>query len=169
MVPRAGPGDPMTTRWAFGLIGMGIVVGLGYVRLARPWHLTWGAAAAEVRGSMSGDELIPEPSMCATRAITIQAPPEAVWPWLVQMGGYNRAGWYSYDRFDNAGVPSANRGIPDLQDLQVGTSCSARRARASWFGTSTRNAAWSWIWNIVVRVSPAFSCCHRFPTKEPGW
>lgn len=58
--------------------------------------------------------------MCATRAITIQAPPEAVWPWLVQMGGYTRAGWYSYDRFDNAGVPSANRGIPDLQDLQVG-------------------------------------------------
>lgn len=42
MVPRAGPGDPMTTRWAFGLIGMGIVVGLGYVRLARPWDLTWG-------------------------------------------------------------------------------------------------------------------------------
>jgi hypothetical protein len=43
-----------------------------------------------------------------------------VWPWLVQMGGYRRAGWYSYDRFDNAGRPSADRVIPELQDLRVG-------------------------------------------------
>ncbi|HEX6219879.1 MAG TPA: hypothetical protein VF115_02170, partial [Acidimicrobiia bacterium] len=101
-------------------IGIGIVVGLGYLRLLRPWHLRWGATAAEVQGFMPGDDLISEPSMSATRAITIEAPPEAVWPWLVQMGGYIRAGWYSYDRFDNAGVPSADRIVPELQDLQVG-------------------------------------------------
>lgn len=43
-----------------------------------------------------------------------------MWPWLVQMGGYTRAGWCSYDRFDNAGRPSAQRIVPDLQHLEVG-------------------------------------------------
>jgi hypothetical protein len=52
--------------------------------------------------------------------VTIDAPTAEVWPWLVQMGGYTRAGWYSYDRFDNAGKPSAERIIPELQDLRVG-------------------------------------------------
>lgn len=69
---------------------------------------------------MPGDDLISEPTLSATRAITIDARPEEIWPWLVQMGGYTRAGWYSYDRFDNAGTRSADRIIPELQDLQVG-------------------------------------------------
>jgi hypothetical protein len=69
---------------------------------------------------MPGDELVPHPMVCATRGVTIDAPPDAVWPWLVQMGGYTRAGWYAYDRIDNAGVPSADRIIPHLQTLQVG-------------------------------------------------
>ncbi len=50
---------------------------------------------------MPGDEFVPEASFNDTRAITIDAPPEAVWPWLVQIG-YGRAGFYSYDLFDNA-------------------------------------------------------------------
>jgi hypothetical protein len=69
---------------------------------------------------MPGDDLIPAPTMVATRGITIEAPVEEVWPWLVQMGGYTRAGWYSYDRFDNAGRPSADRIVPELQHLEVG-------------------------------------------------
>lgn len=43
-----------------------------------------------------------------------------MWPWLVQMGAYERAGWYSYDRIDNGGVRSADRVIPELQDLRTG-------------------------------------------------
>lgn len=69
---------------------------------------------------MPGDDLVPRATLQATRAVTIDASPESVWPWLVQMGGYTRAGWYSYDRFDNAGVPSAGRIIPELQNLEVG-------------------------------------------------
>lgn len=91
-----------------------------YSWLLRPWHLEWGATSEEVRRSMPGDDLVPHPTVCPTRGVTIDAPPAEVWPWLVQMGGYTRAGWYSYDRFDNAGVRSAEHIVPDLQDLRVG-------------------------------------------------
>jgi hypothetical protein len=60
-----------------------------------------------------------------THAITIDGPPAAVWPWLVQMGAGSRAGWYSYDVLDNGRRPSANRLVPDLQHITVGTVCPA--------------------------------------------
>ncbi len=87
--------------------------------LARSWHLRWGATDAEVAAPMPGDELVPEASFCATRALTIKAPPAAVWPWLVQLG-FGRAGFYSYDLFDNAARPSAERILPEYQDPKVG-------------------------------------------------
>src|SRR4029450_1696876 len=70
--------------------------------LYRPWHLRWGATDDELAAAMPGDSIVPRPSFNATRAITVDAPSEDVWPWLVQLG-YGRAGWYSYDVFDNAG------------------------------------------------------------------
>jgi hypothetical protein len=103
--------------------------GLGEIILASPRfataplirrrHLRWGATDAELAAPMPGDELVPRSSFTATRAITIDAPPEAVWPWLVQLG-YRRAGWYTYDLFDNAGYPSADRILPEHQNLKVG-------------------------------------------------
>jgi hypothetical protein len=87
--------------------------------LVRRRHLRWGATDAEVAAAMPGDEHVPHPSFGATRAITIDAPPERVWPWLVQLG-YGRAGWYSYDLLDNAARPSADRIVPELQGLAVG-------------------------------------------------
>jgi hypothetical protein len=59
------------------------------------------------------------PTFSATRAITIQAEPEEIWPWLIQVG-CKRAGWYSYDWIDNLGRPSADRIVPELQSLKVG-------------------------------------------------
>jgi hypothetical protein len=109
--------------------GRHVLRGLGEVALASPLflfaplsrrrHLRWGATDAEVAGAMPGDELVAEPSFNATRAITIDAPPEAVWPWLVQIG-YGRAGFYSYDLFDNAARPSAERILPEYQEPKVG-------------------------------------------------
>jgi len=72
-----------------------------------------------VTRQLPGDELVRRPTFNATRAITIAAPPEEIWPWLVQIG-LTRAGWYSYDILDNLGRPSARHVIPELQDLAVG-------------------------------------------------
>jgi hypothetical protein len=90
-----------------------------YLRLVRPWTMRWGAADAEVVRSLPGDRLMTRPGFKATRAITIAARPEHIWPWLVQLGS-GRAGWYAIDRIDNAGIPSAQTIRPELQDVQVG-------------------------------------------------
>jgi hypothetical protein len=87
--------------------------------LYRRWHLHWGATPAEVRAPLPGDALVSGAQFRATRAISIDAPPEAVWPWLVQVGCL-RAGWYSNDLLDNLAHPSATTLIPDLQRLELG-------------------------------------------------
>jgi hypothetical protein len=90
-----------------------------YVKAWRPWQLRWGATDEEVARSLPGDEMGPATTFNATRAISIGAPPERVWPWLVQVGT-KRAGWYSYDLLDNLGHRSARQIIPELQGLAVG-------------------------------------------------
>jgi hypothetical protein len=88
--------------------------------LLRPWHRAWGATKGEVEAlSMPGDDLLPSAQYRCTRALTIDAPPERVWPWLVQVG-CRRAGWYADDLLDDLGHPSARRIVPELQDLHVG-------------------------------------------------
>ena len=92
---------------------------MGYLGWIRPWHLRWGATEEEVHAAMPGEELLPHPMLCATRAVTIGATPEQVWPWIVQMG-YGRGGFYAIDIIDNNAQPSADHLIPALQNLKVG-------------------------------------------------
>ncbi len=115
--------------------------------LLRRRHLRWGATDAEVAGAMPGDALIRDPSFAATRAITIGAPPEAVWPWIVQMG-FGRGGWYSYDLLDNAGRPSAERVRPELQGLRVGDRIpmAARVTDATSFTVRVLDAPRAMLW-----------------------
>jgi hypothetical protein len=87
--------------------------------LLRRRHRTWGASPAEITATMPGDDLLPRAQYRTTRAITIAATPEEVWPWLVQVG-CGRAGWYADDLLDNFARPSARRIIPELQDQEVG-------------------------------------------------
>jgi hypothetical protein len=87
--------------------------------LYRHWHLRWGATDEEVRGPMPGDDLVPKASFNATRAITIDASPQLVWPWIVQMG-YRRAGFYTYALLDNAGLESAERILEEYQPPKIG-------------------------------------------------
>jgi hypothetical protein len=68
---------------------------------------------------MPGDEIVARPTFNATRAVTVQAPPSRIWPWIVQIG-FGKAGWYSYDLLDNFGRPSAKQIIPEFQHLQAG-------------------------------------------------
>jgi hypothetical protein len=91
-----------------------------YARWIRRRLLTWGANQDEISRAWPGDELIPDVNTPdITMATTLPSPPEQVWPWLVQMG-VGRAGWYSWDRLDNGGKPSADRIVPEWQNLEVG-------------------------------------------------
>jgi proline iminopeptidase len=87
--------------------------------LLAPWYRKWGATAEEAQRNLPGDELAPKPRSEITCAITVQAPVEQVWPWLVQLG-CQRAGWYSYDLLDNGGQPSAEHILSQHQHLAVG-------------------------------------------------
>jgi hypothetical protein len=87
--------------------------------LYRRWHLRWGATDDEVAAELPGDDRHPHAQFRCTRAITIDAPPSAVWPWLVQAGCL-RGGFYSDDLLDNLARPSATRILPELQALELG-------------------------------------------------
>lgn len=118
------------SRWVRGIIMrtlavvalVGLLLGAYHIFI-RPEQVRWGATDSEVERAMPGDELVDEPSLDATRAITIWGTPAEIWPWLVQMG-YERAGYYGYDLVENigssSGLRSADTIIPRLQDLRLG-------------------------------------------------
>lgn len=90
--------------------------------LSRPWYSQWGATQAEVEMSLPGDDLVPDPTLASTRAITIYASPPTIWPWLVQMG-QGRGGLYSYQRLENligCNIQNAESILPQHQRLSVG-------------------------------------------------
>lgn len=100
------------------------MAGLAVYRwLLGPWHRRWGATDEEVSRLMPLDERVVNPTASSTRAITINAPPEQVWPWLVQMGDKPRAGYYSYtliEKIQGLDVENAHRIMPEYQTLEVG-------------------------------------------------
>lgn len=90
-----------------------------YPALLRPWQLRQGATPEEVHRDLPGDDLVAHYMFEATRAVSIAAPPDRVWPWIVQMGT-GRGGFYALDFIDNAMRRSADRIRPELQHLAVG-------------------------------------------------
>lgn len=103
-----------------------------YAAIIRPRLLRWGALDEEVRAPYPGADVIPGGRRGATMAVTLDAPASRVWPWLVQMG-CDRAGWYSWDRLDNGGVPSAERIHPEWQDLRLGQRLASTPDGRAWF------------------------------------
>lgn len=99
------------------------LLGAAYWLVVRPWFLRWGATDAELSASLPGDEFLPSAERQVTRAITIHASPERVWPWVVQMGA-GRAGFYSYDWLEThvfrCPITNADRVVPAWQGTAVG-------------------------------------------------
>jgi hypothetical protein len=106
--------------WRLQLILLAAAAGFatGLFLLLREEQRSWGVAAGEAERELPGDDIISDPVAVDTRGLSIDAPPSAVWPWLVQMG-YGRGGWYSYDRMNMDGS-SADSIVEELQQLSVG-------------------------------------------------
>ena len=90
-----------------------------YLLIIRPWHLKWGATKEELMLELPGDNNVHKPNFNATRGITINSTPELVWRWIIQIGS-KRAGWYSIDWMDNAGIKSSDKILPEFQKIEVG-------------------------------------------------
>jgi hypothetical protein len=103
-----------------------------YARWVRPRLLSWGATPEEASRSYPGDDVVPEPDGGSTMATTLPAPPDEVWAWLAQMGA-DRGGWYSWDRLDRGGEPSADRIVPEWQSLEVGQHLAQSPDGKNWF------------------------------------
>jgi hypothetical protein len=133
---------------------------------------------------MPGDEIVADASFSATRAITIDAPPEQVWPWIVQIG-YRRAGFYTYDLLDNAGYPSTDTIIPQYQHVQVGNWMPMARTvteTTAFKVTSFETARWllwekpdsTWAWQLIphdggrTRLISRLKQRYRWQTPGPA-
>jgi hypothetical protein len=130
-----------------------------YRKFLREPILTWGATAEEAQARLPGDELLEDADGVATRAITIDAPPSAVWPWIAQMGPSPRGGAYTYDWIENLlglNMHSANRVLPEYQQPHVGDGFGYGTNKMS-FKTvepehvlATQSADGNWVWTFVL-------------------
>jgi hypothetical protein len=110
----------MRSRSVIGVTAIGSVA--AYLLLARGRLLRWGATDEEFDESLPGDELVANADLTSTRAITIRASADQVWPWIAQLG-QGRGGFYSYDFLENlvgCDIHSADRIVPEWQDVAVG-------------------------------------------------
>ena len=115
--------------------GVGVAAIVAWRKVFTPWQRNWGATEEEAAMALPGDTLTPPPVDQCTRAITIAAPPEAVWPWLVQMGA-DRGGFYSYAWMENLfglRIRNADRIHEEWQQLALGDPLwGDRRRRGGW-------------------------------------
>jgi hypothetical protein len=130
-----------------------------YRSLLRGPILTWGATRDEVRGRLPGDELLEEADGTATRAITIDAPPAAVWPWIAQMGPSPRGGAYTYDWIENLlglNMHSVNHVLPEFQHPQVGDGFGYGPNEMSFrvvepeHVLAAQSKDGNWVWTFVI-------------------
>jgi hypothetical protein len=106
-----------------GILFLVAVIGILAIVLLMPWADRWGASAQEINASLQGDELVLSPNIGYTRGITIDASPEQIYPWIVQLGA-GKGGWYSYEWFETNVLrcknTNAERIHEEWQGLKVG-------------------------------------------------
>ncbi len=122
----------------------GVVAAGAYALIVRPRMVHWGATEEEFRGPFPGAEIVPGGTRSATMAAEFDAPPSAVWPWLVQMG-HDRGGWYSWDVLDNFGRHSTRAVRPEWQEVHVGSRFVAKPDGSEW-------------WEVVALEPERFLC-----------
>jgi hypothetical protein len=128
-------------------------------RFLRQPILTWGATAEEAAARLPGDELLEKADGVATRAVTIDAPPSAVWPWIAQMGPSPRGGAYTYDWIENLlglNMHSADHVLTEYQHPQVGDGFGYGTNKMSFkivepeHVLATQSADGNWVWTFVL-------------------
>jgi hypothetical protein len=110
----------MRCRCVAGVSATGAAAAI-YIFFGRPWQLRWGASIQERDAPLPGDDLIVSPDLTATRAITVRASADQVWPWIAQLG-QGRGGFYSYDFLENlvgCDIHSADRIVAGWQDVKI--------------------------------------------------
>lgn len=115
MIPRKA----LTRAVGVSLTG---VLAVLYTLKIRPWLLDWGATADERTRPLPGDDLVSNPTHISTRAITINAGPDDIWSWLIQMG-QDRAGFYTHNWVEKllmSGIRDVHEIHPEWQDLKAG-------------------------------------------------
>ena len=141
---------------ALGLLAAAAIL---YPRVLRQRILSWGATAEEAAARLPGDELLEDADGVATRAITIDAPPSAVWPWIAQMGPSPRGGAYTYDWIENLlglNMHSVDRVLPEFQDPRPGDGFGYGANRMSFARVepeqvlAARSADGSWVWTFIL-------------------
>ena len=140
----------------FGAIGVAAVL---YRRMLRGPILNWGATDAEADARLPGDELLEAADGVATRAITIDAPASAVWPWIAQIGPSPRGGAYTYDWIENLlglNMHSTDRVLPEYQHPEVGDTLGYGPNRMRFERVeprrvlSSRSEDGNWVWSFVL-------------------
>ena len=130
-----------------------------YRRFLRQPILTWGSTPEEAAARLPGDELLEDADGLATRAITIDAPPSAVWPWIAQLGPPPRGGAYTYDWIENLlglNMHSIDRVLPEYQHPQIGDGFGYGANRMSFtivepeHVLATQSADGNWVWTFVL-------------------
>jgi len=117
LLPPPPPKPPRRT-----VIAAAAFVAGACVPLVRTWMLNFGSTEEELDATLPGDGLLAKADLVATRTVGIAAPPDAVWPWVAQLG-LDRGGFYSYDELENLiglDIHSADRVMPEFQDITVG-------------------------------------------------
>ena len=109
-------------RRAWYVVAWSLLAYVAGLTVLRPWHTRWGTTPDERRMALPGDDAGRTAFYRIDHAITIQAPADSVWPWLVQMG-QDRAGFYSYDWLERVvgdDIHNADRIVPEWQRLERG-------------------------------------------------
>lgn len=145
-------------------VAMLFAAGVMYWKRFRRSILTWGATDAEATSRLPGDDLLEEADGVATRAIEINAPAAAIWPWLVQIGPSPRAGAYTYDWIENLlglNMHSTDSILEGFQHPQVGDTIAygTNRMRLERVDPQ-RVLAWrsedgNWVWTFVLHEQGA--------------